>query len=242
MTEAVGLDLGSTWAKRVRLVDGDAMEREALPSHRYHEMLDGVGEVPVGACGYFRDRAAGARTCTEVTAALLGTRHFFPDIEVVVDVGGQDVKVVDARTGELRMNDKCGAGTGAFLEFACAYLGVVFKDLGALHRRARNPAEINDACGVFALTGMVSALADGASVADVVAGLHRAFARRVAPLVPPARRVAMVGGVARDAGAVAALSDELGHELSVPPHPQHCNAVGAALFAIRGGVRLKNGA
>jgi len=232
MSYAVGLDLGSTWSKQIRLVDGEVTELAEVPSHRYVELLSDIGDGPVGACGYFRDRVPGAKKCTEVTAALLGSLKYIPGVEVVIDVGGQDVKVIDARTHELRMNDKCAAGTGAFLEFACSYLGIDFDELGKLHEMSESPVEINETCGVFALSAIVSALADGSTVADVVSGLHRSFARRVAGMVPGARRIAMIGGVAMDSGAVSAMSEEIGQKLEVSPYPQHTNAIGAAIFAI----------
>ncbi len=233
MKTAAGFDLGSTWSKRVLMVGGEVRDRSAVPSHRFGELLEGIADYPTGACGYFRDRVPATSTCTEFTAALIGTRSYYPDIEVIIDIGGQDVKVIDARTNDLRMNDKCAAGTGAFLEFACSYLGIGFGELGKLHELSSNPAEINETCGVFALSAMVSALADGYSVADVVAGLHHSFARRVAGIVPDADAVAVIGGVAVDTGVIQALSEELGLTPAVPPEPQFTNATGAAILALR---------
>ena len=233
MKTAAGFDLGSTWAKRVLLLGGEVKERSAVPSYRFSELLGGMADYPTGACGYFRDRVPDASTCTEITAALVGTRSYYPDIEVIIDIGGQDVKVTDTRTNDLRMNDKCAAGTGAFLEFACSYLGIGFGELGELHELSSNPAEINETCGVFALTAMVSALADGYSVADVVAGLHNSFARRVAGIVPDAGSVAVIGGVAADTGLIQALSEELDLTPVVPPEPQFTNATGAAIIALK---------
>jgi len=237
LTDSVGLDLGSTWAKRVRISDGKVIELDALPSHRYRELLSGLPDCPVGCCGYFRKNVPGAITCTEVTAAIVGVRKYSPDVHVVIDIGGQDVKVIDVTKHELRMNDKCAAGTGAFLEFACIYLGIEFDELGKLHELSRSPAEINETCGVFALSAMVSALAEGSAIEDVVAGLHLSFARRIAQMVPDTRSVVAVGGVARDSGVLSALSGELGLEIDVTPYPQHTNAIGAAIFAANRAVK-----
>ncbi len=223
----IGLDLGSTRAKAVRVVDGKVVERHEVPSPRWRELLDMVGEgEAVATTGYFRHQVEGAEAITELTAARWGVRSLVPDAEVIVDIGGQDTKVQDLRTNRFVLNDRCSAGTGAFLELVASYFGKAVEDLATMAEGAEAPAEINSTCAVFAMSEMVSQLVGGRSQADVVAGMHRAFARRIAELVPDTGAVVLVGGGARNGGLVGELEGVLGRKLQVPEHPSFVNAVG----------------
>jgi len=228
----IGLDLGSTRAKAVRVVDGEVVERREVPSPRWRELLEMLeGGEAVATTGYFRHHVEGALAITELTAARWGVRRAAPDAEVIVDVGGQDTKVQDLRTNRFVLNDKCSAGTGAFLELVASYFGVGVEDLGDVAMGSERPSDINSTCAVFAMSEMVSQLVGGASQADVVAGMHRAFARRIAQLVPEAGSIVLIGGGARNAGLVRELVEVIGAEVRVPSHPEHVNAWGAVLYA-----------
>jgi predicted CoA-substrate-specific enzyme activase len=227
----IGLDLGSTRAKGVRVVDGRVVERREVPSPRWRELLDLVEEgEAVAATGYFRHQVQGAVAITELTAARWGVRSIAPEAEVIVDIGGQDTKVQDLRTNRFVLNDRCSAGTGAFLELVASYFGKGVEDLAVMAEGAEEPASINSTCAVFAMSEMVSQLVGGRSQADVVAGMHRAFARRIAELVPEADGGALLGGGARNAGLVGELSSLLDMEVHVPEHPAFVNAVGAVEY------------
>lgn len=224
----IGLDLGSTRAKLVRVLDGEVEFRSEVISPRWRELLDMVEEgEAIATTGYFRHQVDGAEAITELTAARWGIKRLVPDAEVIVDIGGQDTKVQDLRTNRFVLNDKCSAGTGAFLEMVASYFDLGVEDLAAMAAEAREPAEINSTCAVFAMSEMVSQLVGGASQADVVAGMHRAFARRIAELVPEARRVVLIGGGARNRGLVSELASILEVEVHVPDHPAFVNALGA---------------
>ncbi|MGQ9583557.1 MAG: acyl-CoA dehydratase activase [Thermoplasmatota archaeon] len=233
----VGVDAGSTAAKLVRF-DGRCITRSrVVEAQRLGELLALLREGDVVcSTGYFRRRVPHRLTITEITAARLGVAHHLGDVEVIIDLGGQDTKVIDLRDLTLQMNDRCSAGTGAFLEQAARYLGVSVEGLAALASRARGRVDINSTCSVFALSEMISALERGARREAVAAGLHRALARRIAELVPWAERIAVAGGVALNAQMVEALSGELGRRVLVPPDPQLVNALGAAIHA-RGALR-----
>ncbi len=189
----------------------------------------GEGEI-VATTGYFRHQLEGARAITELTAARWGVESIAPDAQVIVDIGGQDTKVQDLRTNRFVLNDKCSAGTGAFLELVASYFGKGVEDLAGMAEGADEPAEINSTCAVFAMSEMVSQLVGGRSQAEVVAGMHRAFARRIAELVPEGERIVLIGGGARNEGLVGELSSILDVQLTVPPHPEHVNALGAVLY------------
>jgi predicted CoA-substrate-specific enzyme activase len=184
----------------------------------------------VAATGYFRHQVDGAEAITELTAARWGARRVAPDAEVIVDIGGQDTKVQDLRTNRFVLNDKCSAGTGAFLELVASYFGRDVGDLAGMAEGVGEPAEVNSTCAVFAMSEMVSQLVAGRSQADVVAGMHRAFARRIAELVPEAEAIVLLGGGARNAGLVRELEAVIGREVRVPEHPSFVNALGAVEY------------
>jgi predicted CoA-substrate-specific enzyme activase len=233
----IGLDLGSTRAKAVRVVDGHVVERREVPSPRWRELLDLVEEgEPIATTGYFRHQVEGAEAITELTAARWGVRDILPEAEVIVDIGGQDTKVQDLRTNRFVLNDRCSAGTGAFLELVASYFGRGVEDLATMAEGAEEPAEINSTCAVFAMSEMVSQLVGGRSQADVVAGMHRAFARRIAELVPDGDHVVIIGGGALNQGLVDQLAIMLDGEVTVPPSPAFVNALGTVLYS-EDGVR-----
>jgi predicted CoA-substrate-specific enzyme activase len=213
------------------VVDGRVVDRREVPSPRWRELLDLVEEEEaIAATGYFRHQVEGAGAITELTAARWGVRSIDPDAEVIVDIGGQDTKVQDLRTNRFVLNDKCSAGTGAFLELVASYFGRGVEDLAAMADGSDAPAEINSTCAVFAMSEMVSQLVGGRNQADVVAGMHRAFARRITELVPEGGRVVLIGGGARNEGLVRELTSLLGKEVAVPTHPAFVNAVGVVEY------------
>jgi predicted CoA-substrate-specific enzyme activase len=213
---AVGIDGGSTAAKAVRF-DG----KRILTS-----------KVVVCSTGYFRRKIEHDHTITEISAARLGVGWFFDDTDVIIDLGGQDTKVIDLRHNALHMNDKCSAGTGAFLEQAAHYFGTDTRGLAALASRAKRKADINSTCSVFALSEIISRMERGHTKSEVAAGLLHAFARRIAELVPAAEKYVAVGGVALNSMMIRELSGLLGRKIRVPEQAQLINALGAARHAL----------
>lgn len=230
---AVGIDAGSTAAKLVRFDGRKILASRVVESRRWPVLLRLVrpGEN-VCTTGYFRRNVGRELTLTEISAARLGVARLYPDAEVIIDLGGQDTKVIDLRDLTLQMNDRCSAGTGAFLEQAARYLGVTVEGLAGLAARAKKTVDINSTCSVFALSEIISALEKGAGKRQVAAGLHKALARKIAELVPESRSIVAIGGVARNVSMVRALSHELGVGLMVPKEPQLVNALGAAVSAL----------
>jgi len=229
---SVGIDAGSTAAKLVRFDGRRVVMSRLVEAREWPSLLKLVrkGE-PVCTTGYFRKKVPHDLTLTEISAARLGVAHFYPDAEVILDLGGQDTKVTDLRNLTLQMNDKCSAGTGAFLEQAARYFGVTVGGLALMAEKARDRVDINSTCSVFAQSEMISALEKGATKGEVAAGLHHALARRIAELVPEAERIVAIGGVARNRSMLFALSAILDRKLRVPPEPQTVNALGAAIHA-----------
>lgn len=225
----IGLDVGSTTAKIVRIVDGEIKYR-ITGTHNWKELVRGMDKKDIISTGYFRKSVPHKASVTEITAAQFGVRHYFPDAEVIVDIGGQDTKVIDIRKNNFTINDKCSSGTGAFLEFVANYFKIDLKELGRLHFHAERIPEINNTCGVFAVSEMISQLVAGYSKEEVIAGMHYAFARRISSMIPEAGDVVLIGGAVKNNGMVSALREILKREVSIPKEPQIVNALGALVY------------
>lgn len=159
-----------------------------------------------------------------------------------IDIGGQDSKAIlidnDGKIADFSMNDKCSAGTGRFLEAMARALQVDIDALGNLDKDANGGATISSMCTVFAESEVVSLIAEGTPVNEIVRGLNQSIASRTLSLVkrvmpdPAGISVAMSGGVARNAGVVRAICASLGADsISVPELPDTVGALGAAIFA-----------
>lgn len=179
------------------------------------------------------------RTVTELTCHAKGAHYLNPEVRTVIDIGGQDSKVIhvdhEGNMIDFAMNDKCAAGTGRFLEVMTRALELTLEELGESALQARRPCAITNTCAVFAESEVISLLASGEAKVDIAAGLHRAIAQRVGNM---ARRlgvlssVAFVGGVAKNAGVRKALEEFL--EIRFVPtelDPQLNGALGAAVLA-----------
>lgn len=222
----IGLDVGSTTAKMVKLIDGEVIFH-ITGTHKWKDLIMGIEEDEIISTGYFKNSVPHKSTLTEITAARYGVKHYFPDADVIVDIGGQDTKVIDILKNHFVINDKCSAGTGAFLELAANYFKIELNELGLMHSRAKRIPDINNTCGVFAISEMISQLVAGFSKEEVIAGMHYAFARRISFMIPEGDLIVLIGGTAKNDGMVRALSDILGKDLLIPPEPQIINALGA---------------
>jgi predicted CoA-substrate-specific enzyme activase len=189
--------------------------------------------------GYGREKAAPAGlSFTEITCHARGARHLFPEARGVIDVGGQDSKVIslsgDGRIRDFAMNDKCAAGTGRFLEVMARTLEMDLEEMGPRALRSSKRLAISATCTVFAESEVVSLIAAGELPEDIAWGIHRAVADRVAQLaerVSPAAPIVMTGGVAKNPAARKAVEERLGQPLLLPGEPQIVGALGAALIA-----------
>ncbi len=225
----IGLDVGSTTAKKVSIENGE-ISYEITGTHNWKDLITGIDEKEIISTGYFRNLVPHRSSVTEITAAIYGVRHYFPDAGVIVDIGGQDTKVIDIKNNNFIINDKCSAGTGAFLEFVANYFKIDITELGLLHRRAKRIPSINNTCGVFALSEMISQLVSGYSREEVIAGMHYAFARRISFMIPDAEKIVFIGGAVKNTGMLCTLRDILQKEILVPDEPQIVNALGAVKY------------
>jgi len=250
---SVGIDSGSATTKAVLVIDGRMVTHNIRPTGfdflsaaktGYEEALTDaeVNKKDVNgiyATGYGRNSIKFAdRAVSEITAHTMGVHHLYPAVNGIIDIGGQDCKVisaVDGRVTDFLMNDKCAAGTGKFLEYTAKALEVPIEELGRLALASKEPASITSMCTVFAESEVISLRARGFKKEDIAAGLIESIARRVAVMVRQVglkQNVAFVGGVAKNAGIKVFLEKELGVSLYVPPEPQITGALGAALYGI----------
>lgn len=189
------------------------------------------------ATGYGRKSIQFADTAvSEITAHAKGVQFLFPEVMGIIDIGGQDSKVIAVEQGrvvDFLMNDKCAAGTGKFLDYTAKALEVSIEALGSLALASKRPASISSMCTVFAESEVISLRARGSTREDVAAGLVESIAQRVSVMVKQVglkENIAFVGGVAKNAGMKAALERELGVTLFVPSEPQITGALGGSLY------------
>lgn len=176
---------------------------------------------------------------TEISCHAKGARFLFPTVRTVVDIGGQDSKVIrvgaDGNAEDFVMNDKCAAGTGRFLEVMARVLGCDIGTLSDVAEQATSSVTISSTCTVFAESEVISQLSIGSSKQSVALGAHISVAKRVsgqASRVGVLPDVVITGGVALNRHMVKALGDELGYPIAVPNSPQTIGALGAALYAL----------
>jgi (R)-2-hydroxyacyl-CoA dehydratese activating ATPase len=255
---AAGIDAGSRTIKVV-LVDPDShavvasgqedqgVEQERLARTLFERVLreaalERRAVRGIVATGYGRNLIGFAdTTVTEITCHARGICHSHPEAKTVVEIGGQDSKLVRLNgSGEVRdfmMNDRCAAGTGRFLEVIAGRLGVALAELGRLAEQSRAPAAISSTCVVFAETEIIGLLASGAAPADIVAGVLRSVAHRVGAMAgrSVAEPVLFTGGVALIPGMAGTLEEVLHCAVDTPPAPQLTGALGAALIAATNG-------
>lgn len=249
-----GIDAGSRTLKAVLLdaatqqplaegVMDQGVKQDALASQLVERLLAETGIdrrelASVVATGYGRKliRMADA-TITEITCQAWGVRHRLPESRTIIDIGGQDSKLLHlTETGgvaDFLMNDRCAAGTGRFLEVVATRLGMELDCLGELAQACTIPAAISSMCVVFAETEIIGLLASGQGGAEIAAGVQGAIAARVAAMAgrgvrPP---VVFTGGVALVPGMAAALETALGKPVHIVPQPQTTAALGAAILA-----------
>ena len=207
----------------------DLIERTGLGTGDIHRVI---------ATGYARNMIDFAdTTVTEITCHARGVYHVAPDAATVVEIGGQDSKLLRlGRNGGVRdfsMNDRCAAGTGRFLEVVADRLGVGLDQLGPMAARSKAPASISSTCIVFAETEIIGLLSTGISPDDIVAGVQNSIAIRIAAMAgrKVAAPVVFTGGVAIVPGMDRALESALGRPVSIAPNPQFTGALGAAIIA-----------
>jgi len=192
------------------------------------------------ATGYGRIKVPFANeVVTEITCHAKGANYYFPKARTIIDIGGQDSKVikVDANGNVLDfvMNDKCAAGTGRFLEVMARTLEIDLEEMGPISLNGKNSVSVSSLCTVFAESEVVSLIGADHKTADICKGLHLSIAKRITAQVKRIgleEEIVMTGGVAKNIGVVTELESSLGCKIKISEEPQINGALGAALIAL----------
>lgn len=263
MSYYAGIDIGSIAAKALVINDAEKILAKAvmptgiggskIAAKVLHEALNQIGirqenvEFMV-ATGYGRISVPfECKKVTEITCHGRGVHYLFPEARLIVDIGGQDSKVIklgnSGQVIDFAMNDKCAAGTGRFLEVIAQAMQVALTDLGDLSATSQNRVEISSTCTVFAESEVVSLVARGTQREDIVAGVHRSIVNRVYSLLKGKMDahfsgvIIMTGGVAKNRGVVSAMREKSGCKVLVPDEPQFTGALGAAMIARESAIK-----
>ncbi len=248
-----GIDVGSLTAEVVLLDRGEVIHYVIMPTGANSKTaaekaidtaLETVGLRRsdldyVVATGYGRVSIEFAdKRITEITCHGRGAYYLNPAVRTVIDIGGQDSKVISlsdkGKVLDFAMNDKCAAGTGRFLEVMAQALEVELEGLAELSDQAQGTVSISSICTVFAESEVVSLIARGLPRENIALGLHQSIADRTAGMVHRIgleEAVMITGGVAKNAAVVRALNEKLKTDIIVPDEPQIAGALGAALLA-----------
>ena len=190
--------------------------------------------------GYGRKNVSFARdTRTEIGCHAGGCYHYFPLAITIIDIGGQDNKVIKldeaGRRISFRMNRKCAAGTGAFLEEMSARLDIPLERMNDLAARSTDMVKLGSFCTVFSATEVLENIRHGKKIEDIVKGVFFSVIRRVVEMDSLSQNVVMTGGVvAHNPHLVRMMEELIGRPILVPEKPQLTGAIGAALYAMNG--------
>lgn len=244
----VGIDIGST-ASKVAVLD-DKKEKilytKLLPSgwnsretgeeiKKWLESLD-LGEMKIVATGYGRISVPYAdKTVTEITCHAKGALFLHPNDMTVIDIGGQDTKVIvveDGFVSDFLMNDKCSAGTGKFMEVMANRLGLTLEEMFEYARKGE-PVPISSVCTVFAESEIISLMGKGTPREDIASGVIQSIVKKVAALSTKRLKsgdVFLTGGFCDSDYVVEKLSEELGTQVHTDPRARFAGAIGGALL------------
>jgi len=230
-------------AEIVDVIIGDSLRDPRGNAEALFEKILGMNGLDrrslesVTATGYGRNYFQHAtRTFSEIICHARGVAHLFPEAATIIDIGGQDSKIIRLENGkpvDFSMNDRCAAGTGRFIEMAGDILGITLEDMDAATRDGEDDVEISTMCAVFAESEIIGLLQGGTPRDRILRGVFRSVAARTLGMAGGAgvkAPLVFTGGVARNPGVVRAVAGETGMRIIVPPEPRITGALGAALL------------
>jgi predicted CoA-substrate-specific enzyme activase len=205
------------------------------------KMADAVQEDITKAIstGYGRKNVTyAADTKTEIGCHASGCYLYFPQEITVIDIGGQDNKIIKldkaGRRKSFKMNRKCAAGTGAFLEEMSARLDIPLDEMDGLASRSEDMVKLGSFCTVFSATEVLENIRHGKKINDIVKGVFFSVIKRVLEMDAMTEKVVMTGGVVAHNPYLIVMAEEMiGRKVLVPEHPQLTGAIGAALYAMK---------
>jgi predicted CoA-substrate-specific enzyme activase len=248
-----GIDIGSRAAKAVVMKDDEIVssfigdtgpESVKTANMTMDSALRGTGLSLdaidyIVATGYGRVLVPFAReNVSEISCHARGINWYYPSVRTILDMGGQDCKAIrcdaSGHVTDFVMNDKCAGGTGRFLEMIAEVLGTPLEEIGGLALQSKNAILFNTICAVFAKTEAITHLRHGVARSDILAGLNEAISVRCLNLLKKVsieKDFTITGGIAKNRGMVAKISEKVGLEPLLAEDPQIIGALGAALFA-----------
>ena len=221
---------GTSFADTAEACLGDALE---MADRSRAEIQNAV------STGYGRKNVAFAReNKTEIACHALGCYHTFPQAISIIDIGGQDNKIIkldeQGRRTNFMMNRKCAAGTGAFLEEMAMRLDLDLSAMNGQAEKATDIVKLGSFCTVFSGTEVLENIRQGKQVADIVKGIFYSIAKRVLEMDTLTHSVVMTGGVVAHNRFLVTMTEEMiERPVMVPEHPQLTGALGAALYAMK---------
>lgn len=246
---AAGIDVGSTATKAV-IFDGTIIGTAIIPTgwnpkdagrKVYLEALHNAGlqegdVAKIIGTGYGRVSLSFIdKKVTEITCHAKGAKFLYPQTSTVIDIGGQDSKVIavakDGLVNDFIMNDKCAAGTGRFLQVMTGILDITLDELGQMASGSA-PVNLNSMCTVFAESEIIGLLAQGVAKESIASGIVQTIAKKLISLtskVPCLEEITFTGGVANNPEICTILSSKLGVRFNIPQEPQIVGALGAAV-------------
>ena len=237
----LGLDIGSCYSKGI-LFDGGIVNRSVMktalrPQHAIERIVAELkGHDGIATTGYGRKLLTEADiVVTEITAFARGSHFLEPSARTVIDLGGQDSKIIKIKEGKVErfvMNDRCAAGTGNFIEKSAQSLNLSLEEFGDLARSSHNPITIDSLCVVMAESEILSLATAGKKLEDIVAGVCDSLIRRIINIgsqVKIEEPILFCGGGALNPGLVRSLERRYGSVI-IPEDAQFIGALGAAVI------------
>lgn len=249
----LGIDVGTTYIKTAIMDDdrneviGSFIERTgtdikssintAFEGAINRAAVEKSAITHITATGFGRRKVSFADTVkTEISCHAKGAYHYFPRRITIIDIGGQDTKVIKVNEKgkrlSFKMNRKCAAGTGAFLEEIAYRLNIPIDKMNALAAGSTNEVSLSSFCTVFATTEVLMRIKDGEKIEDLVKSAYESVAKRVLEMEELEGTIVMTGGVVAHNSILARILERyIGKKILTPPYPQLIGAIGAALFA-----------
>jgi len=240
-----GVDIGSTYIKIVGLdknnniIDLKLLNTSINPDEMVKDYLKNKAIQTLVATGYGRymiQEAFKVPIISEIKAHAKGAYYFFNDVRTIIDLGGQDSKIIKVVKGgnfdNFKMNDKCAAGTGKFIEIAASRLQIPLDKFGDIAKKSDKKIQISSMCAVFAESEVISLIASKEKPENIAYGIIESIAGRLAGMAKsmrPEDKVVFTGGGAKNILLKELLSKKLNKNIYVPKHPQMIGAFGAAL-------------
>ena len=256
-----GIDIGSLTGKALLLKDNEILGHKVIRVKKTPiETAESVFEIVLSetninkedvnfivSTGYGRDNIPFSnKSVTEITCHGIGAHFLLPSVHTIIDIGGQDCKVISIdRTGKLMdfgMNEKCSAGTGRYLEIMADLLHLSLTELGTISLKSKAPISLKSTCSIYAQAEVLQYISSGFKKANIAAGINKAMAERVFSMtkrIKVKKDIVISGGVAKNVGVVRYLEEMLGERfLKTSIDPQIVGALGAAYIASQRYARL----